>query len=1427
MTFADSELAAEIASLARDALPSHLSAAGRVSQLVRLFEDDRRLLRRVDPTVRVWDGYERDLAIAWEAVDTALVEAPERVAAPLDVLVRFALVRSTLVTTDDLPPALVSAAVDTGCWTVSRALSTIGRLTSPGRRAEGCYRLLAGGQLEQGTRRTVAAMLVELAALPRDEQPSRTLLGGVHLLGAEDRTEIAARIEDTARIDSVRLQPAQAAKLLGYENLIASETVPLLELVPELRRRRLVERLATTLVDALENMLREDRSTAPTEEAATPPIAQLGNDVLRSLVDPAYRLPELCDALLRLRPIIADQSGSMQLLARVDALMAAAQDVGPRGEGEPEDGGYLASIRNIFRRSTAHPSEPTIPNEEDPEPSRVVESLAKVQDRMIRKRLPHGADTPSRDAVPPTPGESDGRQQFLQFAQRAGGAAVIASVATVQKLDDASISTLVSALYQPDELAGQIVLADLIQEHGEEIVGMYDDQPAITVVVRKVKGHLLKCALEHSYKQGGLASAWDGVPEDQVMDADFQPALDLALALPAEAQRHSYWHTFEQGFPANVRSIPRLSALAVLLPYLNTEQMDQVFLEICRIPDGTVRRLGIELVAFRLSRTQVSEAIEIIEAAPDARELGWLFGELIQLLPREDGRRELIERWTAEASALIDGGPDLAEATLRKIERAAGIRWAETMANLRRMDANQRLDAAGGLAENVDGPLPAELAMEIMDLPPVNDRNMYSWRALALVAAAARLSDDWLPAAWQAAASLPKRLDVGDAQMWGWSWQYEYPFAAVVLALAPRLRGPLARRAFEAACEMPWEPREQIFRSLAEHSDTALSGDLFDHAVFTYRSYCAIEGTVKLPYSLEGTYVVQSIDEFQAMREVQLAELIALLAERLDERRMAEATRLACDFSNAGPRSWLPSRLLPQLAPEHRALPLASGLVASLEFLFDDPGRLDLIADLIPYLREELSRRAEPARRFVAQRFPERREGFLLDSDELRSLNAEDVDEYLRLVGIEDKEAMTAHLRAPGDERKREYLREIILRPIFAANLERHLTQVLTAAPPTARAELLRQAADVLEPDTHRAIVEHTLTQLLHAPLSITERLEGLAALLPVLHQGWLDELVEIIPLTAATDPVDESAASRRMFRLFMDDLAESEASKAMRFSDARHNAVVQMARQSDWGDRLTETLGVFHSECAFFLEDLLPQLSPPAVQRLVDHLDRLPDLDLAGPIVMLMPLVDDAVKRRLRSRLRRMNSPLARFWVMFAGQEEFEGGEAEWAQFARDTAELFQDPLSAGASLCLLIGYADEESRPHWREWALSHTLHLDEADTLRLVTAVAATGRRGDESATTLIRTVSGLPPEAAYRGALILARLGIDLRTQAAENAGALNLVISRRLRGLAERGRGRLLRSLAEDAVLFRAMGTDDGVAEIAAMVQDVCVDWRWP
>jgi hypothetical protein len=1333
---------AELGELSGD-LPTYLNRAGDVDRLLRLFADDRWLRRRVSPQTRHWENYGRDLELAWDALDRDLADRPGAV----PECVRLAVIRSTLTTVEDLPASLVAAAVRTGYWSAERSLSTIDRLSHPAERAACCHHLLATADLDGRSRRPVESKLIRLAGLPTAELPARTLLAGIHLMSPTGRTAVATAMQETARVFEWQMPAELAPPELRHEDLVAADAVEILLKVPEARAPRLVERIGDTLLTAMAELTISPEDDGDDDELELGNLAtDLNKNWRRRLLDRRQRLARAHQALVAFTPLLASHPDADGFRHRLDAAMAATPEsvaTAPPWTA-PTLTSFLPSPGSLF---------PT--------------ALAKAT--------------------------SDDKQVFDEFARRAGGPAMLASLLTVQSLSADEIGAILEVLFRPGDVVGQFIL---LQTLAQSV-----DQPEIATSVRTVKAQLLCQAVNHAFRTGTLPVLWDNIPAELYAEVDLHRVVDLVLSLPAEEQRSAYWHTMNQrGLPPIAANIPRLAALRGILPLLTGAQIEQAFDNLRRIHDPAVRRLAMAMLAPVLAQEQAQAAIEDLGTVGEAQELTWAYSAL-----------GAPDDWVTVASTEIADGTSLAEIVKLRPN-------VDLVAPLGRMDHNNRLDALWAVAGDGDDPLQPELIATILDLPANNARETYSWRAMAMAAAAHRVSDDWLPAAWIATSTLPRRLKIGDAALMGYHWSYEYPQAAVVQALAPRLTIPLARRAFEAVRDLPWLPREETFAALAPIADAALAGELFDAAVRAYRRLRDLPNGGQVTW--DGAVIPVLDDDFRGRREVQLAELTAALADRLGPERLQAAQQLALDVENAGPQAWLPTRLLPYLDPADRPKLLAPALVGALAFVTGELDRLDLVGDLMPFVHEELDRSSGELQEFVRSRFPDHGPGFLLDDNERAALSQADFEEYIRLLGLPPTQAeVQAALTGPD---ARSFFIKVILRPFYSASLAEVLARLIARSPAAARPAVLKDASGILPGDVYRELINDTLDKLTSGP-----EVDGqaLGALIPMLRDDGLWQVIDVAARLDGPDLPPEPELALEIFRYMLDGLREPSADRGL-FDTARRNLRAYAGEYERQTERMEKTIGALRGDRVDVFLTIAEHLPPSGRRMLLDQIGALPDIEQADAIMALLPRLEDADSRTaLRDATLRLRSPLARFWALFAGQDEL-GESPHWADFASATTERFADPLSRAAARCLLSHFMPDE-RIERADRSLDEFDQVSgELDRQRVLAATAHCGRGDPGIVTRLSAAVGALDtPDQIVPAALLLARRDVDLRQAEPADRTAIVAALSARLRHRAGSGRAALLAEVARLAPLLRLFSGDEP-EQMAVAIRAVTADWRW-
>ena len=724
------------------------------------------------------------------------------------------------------------------------------------------------------------------------------------------------------------------------------------------------------------------------------------------------------DLAMAYRAAAADRSATW-----VPSAQAASDDRQPDDSGNPQVQHRRRLAGQIAQR--LHPGG-GLPAEEPDEDGFLSSSLDELNARWLAAAIPwrNGPDADEAPVGEPGGAEEQERPSHSLLAaelQRIGGPAFAGAFAAANQLPDEMLYELVRETYNPRDLGGQFFITSSIAER--------EDEEPVLAALRKVKGALLIAAIDHHFLVGGISDAWRGIDAAGLADVDWVPVLAFVLALPVEEQRNSVSQLYGFDDSPGIDTVPRLAALRLLLPHLSDDQVGMAFADLVRLDDPTVRRIALELIAPRLDTAQVSQALPALNTSADVRERAWCLNELARALDTADARGPQIAEWSLDAATAIRSGKDfglvasfVARHLIDRTDDAAAPRRSadendrfpsaamlpadRMLATLRAMDYNNRVDAIGALALATSGPLPVSVVNEALNLPVVNPIDKFSPRGWLISTLAERFPEESLAATFRAAMELPHRTQVGDSQAWGWNWSHEYPRGSALYSLASRLRGEMAEAAFSASGELPWVAREEVLQKLAAHADERLARALFDYSFKIHETYMNLPSSAQIPYALEHTVVTQPLSTFKIDREVHLAEMIAATASRLDPVRVDRAVAQAQAFNNAGPRSWLPSRLLPPLSQDRREPLLSSAFVATLEFIGVDPSRLDLLTDLLPFIRQEIDRRRDAVRDFVEHLVPGQRE--LLTLEQFSGLPEAEQLEFRSLMGLGQVEEMAA-----------------------------------------------------------------------------------------------------------------------------------------------------------------------------------------------------------------------------------------------------------------------------------------------------------------------------------------------------------------------------------------------------------------------------------
>ncbi|MBL7488606.1 hypothetical protein I6A60_26665 [Frankia sp. AgB1.9] len=1427
------EVDQELADLTRH-LCRYLYDAGRVDRLIELIADDRWMLRRRDPVTDDWDGYQADLETIWDAVDQSSI------ADPTPYLIRLAVIRSTLSSDEDLPPALVLAARSTDAWSVKRTLSAISRQPSSTLRAAMLLTLLEDVGSEQSD--SVRARILDLIQLPAGELPAEELVRGLELLEPAERLAVVDRIAADAIITSV-------AQRVG--TVTPAAIVDALEAVPEARRPVLIRKVADRLILELAPSARsaeepDDRAEQEPGRLPSPPSLrdQQYQDAIKVRFDLSRASRDVAELLVRLAAFLPLHPAPQDFLQAVGkslgfvtdpnllgrlmeayALPGPAESLKPSEDGSPDE---ESRARRDLLRSVQAAVRPGEVNELLGTDDLPGDSIEILQWRYLNLLLPKLNGPDEAPDYEPSEGGAADYSLVMREIRRLGMPTFLATMVSREPLSDADLLKLVRETMKPSDLAEQLFMMSLINELREDEV----QDAQITQAQRRIRAALLIAALDRHVQEGSVAAAWLGVRADDLVDVDWNAVLAHFLALSLDPQRTTLDLVY--GTAIDIRTAPRLAALPLLLPHLIDDQVSSVFTDVLAWYDSDMRRAGLELLAPRLTRQQVDRALRSLAPDVDAVSQLWAIEALTTGINAGDLRLLTVDEWYAQTITDIRSGQDFGLAA-RLISRPVGeqpdkrpppgdlLPAAQLLGPLRSMTVPHRLDALLALARATAGRLPPKIVAEALALPTAGDNNKISPRGWLIAMLADRFPDEWIERVFVAALELPERNAIGDSQAWGWNWIHEYPRGAAILALAPRLTGDQATAAFEECKRLPWFAREEITRALAAVADERLARLIFDHALHVHPDYMSLPDSVSGAYVLEQTVVMSELAIFKIEREVQLAEVIAATVDRLDQDRLDRAVAQALAFTNDGPRAWLPARLLPHL-PRGRIEPLlSSGALAAIEFVGADPGRLDLLTDLLPAMEDEIARRSDAVQNFVERHAHERRER--LTRAEYERLTADEAREYERLLGADAMAEASAAHEWSAQVDQRPFVLRSLLSPVFAGQLENILVQTLAQAPLRPRVRAIESMREVVEPEQRAAIVSATMRQLIEQDLDPMKRVQALGELLPLLDQAAVDALVSVAAVQPGPSIRDDEELAAAIAAMTVRDFGKVTRSHPG-FDEFRHNLVARIVEKS-MSDQDLDVIRERRGARVQLLDHAGPRLSATGMIHAVELVCSLPPVERGDGIAALLPVASGPNRDRLVAELIDLPSAFGRFWGLFNAQDALgEPSDPRLPKLARETALSFADPRSSATLLLMLIGYSGDD-REDWILEAARRLERLPAHERLSLLSLIARMAQNNERLTAIFWQQTCGGPSlDDVFAGLLVAARLGVSTSAITDSQRQALRDAVTHHLRSAARSERARLLAFVAGEAPGLMAMSSPEGGFEAARAVHEVCSLWRW-
>lgn len=760
---------------------------------------------------------------------------------------------------------------------------------------------------------------------------------------------------------------------------------------------------------------------------------------------------------------------------------------------------------------------------------------------------------------------------------------------------------------------------------------------------------------------------------------------------------------------------------------------------------------------------------------------------------------------------------------------AATVARPEVMAKVRRLSVNNRSDALLGLSHHADRDeiVPAAVFDEILKLPSMNARGTYSWRGTALIGCSKFLDASMAGAALDSAMELPERSGDGSSQAWGRDWTNEFTRAAVVDALIPALAPSDALRAFDYAKTLPYMAREPVFRTLAKTADPALAGLLFDHTVERYRTYLHLEDAAP-PRIVEQALSMDTPAMFQLHRQVQTAEIIAAIVDRLDGGRRAVAAEVAMGFSATGPCAWLGAAILQHLdADEHVDSALLTGmaLVDAYSYVASDPARIDLLIDLLPHAERHAAAEHAALARFVASRFPDLGEPFL-DEARFRLLAADDQAEYIRLTGMDrlPRRGEEGHGQTEVEQRARAAT--WVLSPAAHQQRDGLLESLLLKSPVTSRIRALSRLSEVLPEESHGTVLTRSIQELVHhADRLRDEDLAELAKVvehLPTHDRSLFLRLVRELPAFHATSAAEvEAKALEEIYHDWGRILRPHPG-----YEDNGRSVAARELGNHLQHERLRSSYH-FVTPRVRFLAALAPHLSPADVADALRTVRGFPEPERAAGLVSLLAMATEADAGLVRAEIDALESRFARLWVLWQGQDDLPDMGSDVRARAEEVVASFDTPTAKGAAALLMVGHLGVD---HTFDFILEQAGRADDDDRLKLMSLAVRIGQEPGHRERLSLLVARLTSPEAQFQAMLMLSRAGTSLRDclgPGGENGVAPLSAVHRRFSELSRLPPVRFLRALAGDMPVINGFLDDSERLTLAQDIRQVFDQWRWP
>ena len=1023
-------------------------------------------------------------------------------------------------------------------------------------------------------------------------------------------------------------------------------------------------------------------------------------------------------------------------LGATEALDAARKLAGTQPDAEPADGvddgdPFHAGLWRQFMGRAGVDGPFTAPEidwaaslRDDPEGLAFqLSSPAEARLRWARRALhrnlgktvaggeSHAATPPA--ATPPAGGETGGRDLVVEYLTRVGAPLFlsrmlpgVAGTLSTEELDK-FIDLWLTSHFDDDEYAFQFYLLSTM--------GTAEDgaDAELHESIRRVQGWFLRNLIRRAAEgQEPIAAAWDGLPRAAIASADMSPVLDYVLTLPHFVERNMFVYAM-YGDGDSLQ--PMLQALQLLAPLLRGPELDRAFRHIIELNDPEARRMSLDILGPYLSREELQRVLLDSKLLHGFRIPS---STLAALDTHNMARTPALEQWIDRTAAMATNGSDIAQNLLLGLRRAGGSADGNAVADrceqlLRNRDANIRLDCLHALLTNwpQDIPIPDRLLDLAMDLPVVNQTQRFSWRGY-LLPVLARVPDTAIERIWNACQDLPRRLHIGDSQAWGWHWTYEYPYAGAVNSLAARAPEALLPVFFKEAEGFFWAAREDILERLAARAGPALATEIFHSVVRRLQEYRTEGAEQDRLFATEGAVSVLDPKIFLVAREQAASNIIAALAPRLADEEFHQALELCLNFTDDGPRSWLPAQLLKIERPANHDLVvkvLRRANLASLLYVIDDPSRVDMLIDLLPMVRREAAAATAPLRDLVSQHYPGK-PSFLLNRDELARLPDEVQAEYWRLFNMEDQlrevapnldlrelaQNPRAALTGLTEDQGRAILEVLHLGPLVGSHLEEAIENALFHNPPSKRAGALSLLRENMPGEGFRRIVTRhfqEVRELLRGGDSKgLELLAAMARFLPSeLHPEYVAAVLEADAVRGPTAEEQE---------LFLRSLLKqySREGEPSGTRQPRGGAELLMDRQFLMKER-DKTYAALRGVRGVALLALEAHVEPAFRPELLGAALRLPANEQCVLLEALIEKSDESERRAIFEAVARADSPIVRIFVPWTAREHVpEDMKKSLAAAMAAAAEELRAWESRVAGLLIAAGEADERHTIHKR---------------------------------------------------------------------------------------------------------------------------------